>query len=158
VAPDRIMTRARTILASWSAVIICLCGLLLPVLLTEPARCQDAVADPIGRARSALEDARSERAVRAFAPAHLDAAEQALERALAALLAEQPDIEIEHLAYLAERHATIAQLRARERKAEREVAALSAAYDLILEASLLDSHAARVPARSRAAPATQAAP
>jgi Domain of unknown function (DUF4398) len=151
------MTGARPTLAPVRALMTCLCGLLLPALLTEPAHCQDAVADPIGRARGALEAARSDRAVRALAAAQLDAAEQAFEQALAALETEQPDLEIEHLAYLTERRATIARLRARERKAERELAALSAAYGLILEARLLPAGTTRLQATGRETPAAQAA-
>ena len=120
---------------------ICLCGLLL-ALSTEPARGQDPMVDPIGRARNALDGARSERAVRALAAAPLDVAEQALERALAALEAKQPRIEIEHLAYLAARRAAIAQLYARERRAERELIDLSAAYGPSLEERLRESQAA----------------
>jgi outer membrane protein OmpA-like peptidoglycan-associated protein len=120
---------------------ICLCGLLL-ALSTEPARGQDPMVDAIGRARNALDAARSERAVRALAAAPLDVAEQALERALAALEAKQPRIEIEHLAYLAERRAAIAQLYARKRRAERELIDLSAAYGPSLEERLRESQAA----------------
>jgi outer membrane protein OmpA-like peptidoglycan-associated protein len=135
------MSRTRNILACRRALVICLCGLLL-ALRTEPAHCQNPVADPIGRARSALEAARSERAVRALAPAQLDAAEQAFGTALAALEAQQPQVEIEHLAYLAERRATIARLHARERQAEQELIDLSAAYGPILETRLRESAAA----------------
>lgn len=149
------MTRTRRILASRHALVIGLCGLLL-ALPTEPARCQGPVADPIDRARNALEAARSERAVRALAAAQLDAAEQALERALAALEAQQPHAEIEHLAYLAERRATIARLHARQRQAERERMDLSAAYGLTLEARPLAAGTARLPGTSQAAPAEQA--
>ena len=109
----------------------CLAYLIGVLLLAGPAGAQDAAT--IAQAQAALEAARSMRAVRALAAPELDAAEEALERALAARDAGQPRGEVEHLAYLAERRAAIARMHARERQIARALRRLSAAHALIEE-------------------------
>jgi hypothetical protein len=100
-----------------------LAALALALLLFGPARAQDATS--IAQARDALEAARSTRAVRVLAAPELDAAERALEHALAAQDAGQAEGEVSHLAYLAERRAAIARMRAEERRIARALASLS---------------------------------
>jgi hypothetical protein len=95
---------------AWAArhgrtVFLCLAGLCAVLGLAEPVVAQEMVT--IIQARSALEDARSDRAVRALAAAELDAAEQALEQAIAARDVSRPAGEVGHLAYLAERRAAM---------------------------------------------------
>ncbi|MGH6921179.1 MAG: DUF4398 domain-containing protein, partial [Geminicoccaceae bacterium] len=99
-----IMTPGRRRLSAWLA------GLVGALLLVGPARAQDATT--IAQAQDALEAARSTRAVRALAAPELDAAERALERALAARDDGRAQGEVLHLAYLAERRAAVARMRA----------------------------------------------
>jgi OOP family OmpA-OmpF porin len=76
-------------------------------------------------AQAALEGARSDLRVRAYAAAELDEAEQALARASAAWQANATADEVDHLAYLAEQRAAIARARAMERRGQHEIDALS---------------------------------
>ncbi len=76
-------------------------------------------------AQAALEGARSDLRVRAYAAAELDEAEQALARASAAWQANAAADEVDHLAYLAEQRAAIARARAMERRGQHEIDALS---------------------------------
>jgi len=126
-------------------VLLWLAGLVLAgqvgaLLLAGPARAQEATT--VAQAQAALEAARSTRAVRALAAPELDAAEEALERALAARDAGLPRAEVEHLAYLAERRAAIARMYARERQIARALKSLSAAQALIADARALEAAAA----------------
>jgi flagellar motor protein MotB len=123
-----------------------LAGLVGMLLLAGSAWAQDAAT--IAQAQDALEAARSTRAVRALAAPELDAAEQALERALAAHDAGRPRAEVEHLAYLAERRAAIARMYASERRAARALQSLSVAHALIVEARALEAEAAERRARA----------
>jgi outer membrane protein OmpA-like peptidoglycan-associated protein len=123
-------TIGRRVLALW---LVCL------MHLAGPARAQDATT--IAQARNALEAARSTRAVRAYAAPELNMAEFALERALTALEADMPRSEIEHLAYLAQQRAAIAQMYAEERQSARRLETLSATRALILEARVLETAA-----------------
>ncbi len=119
---------------------LCIAGLCAALCLAEPVGAQETVT--IIQARSALEEARSDRAVRALAASELDAAEQALERATAASDASRPASEVGHLAYLAQRRAAIARMQARQRRATRALDALSATHSLIQEARALEAAAA----------------
>jgi outer membrane protein OmpA-like peptidoglycan-associated protein len=121
-------------------VLLWLAGLVGALLLIGPAAAQDATT--IAQAQAALEAARSTRAVRALAAPELDAAEEALERALAARDAGRPRAEVEHLAYLALRRAAIARMYARERQIARALKSLSAAHALITETRALEAAAA----------------
>jgi hypothetical protein len=76
-------------------------------------------------AQAALEGARSDLRVRAYAAVELDQAEEALARATAAWQANAAAGEVDHLAYLAEQHAVIARARAMERRGQHEIEALS---------------------------------
>jgi outer membrane protein OmpA-like peptidoglycan-associated protein len=98
-------------------------------------------ATTIAEAQAAVEAARSTRAVRALAAPELDAAERALERALAARDAGQARAEVEHLAYLAERRAAIARMQAKERQIARALRSLSATHAMITEARALEAAA-----------------
>jgi outer membrane protein OmpA-like peptidoglycan-associated protein len=131
---------------TWRTAVVLLAGLPAALLFTAPGWAQETTT--IVQARGALEAARSTRAVRALAAPQLDAAEYALERALAALEAGQPRDEVEHLAYLAARRAAIARMHARQRRDERRLQELSATQALILEARALE--AAAVEQRSQA--------
>jgi Domain of unknown function (DUF4398) len=117
-----------------------LASLIGALLLVGSAGAQDAAT--IAQAQDALEAARSMRAVRALAAPELDAAEQALEQALAARDAGLARSEVEHLAYLAERRAAIARMHARERQIARALQSLSAAHALITEARAVEAAAA----------------
>jgi outer membrane protein OmpA-like peptidoglycan-associated protein len=125
-----------------------LADLLGELLLAGPAVAQEAVT--IAQAQAALEAARSTRAVRVLAAPELDAAEEALERALAARDAGQPSGEVEHLAYLAERRAAIARMHARERQLARALRKLSAVHAVIGETRALEAAAAEGRARALA--------
>jgi len=116
-----------------------LAGLVVLVLVGS-AGAQDATT--IAEARETLEAARSTRAVRVLAAAELDAAERALERALAAQGAGRAPSEVLHLAYLAERRAEVARIRAQERQLARALRDLSATHALIAEARALEVAAA----------------
>jgi outer membrane protein OmpA-like peptidoglycan-associated protein len=128
-------------------------GLLLLALVgalvvVGPAWAQDAAT--IAQAQDALEAARSTRAVRALAAPELDAAEQALERALAARDAGRSRSEVEHLAYLAERRAAIARMHAEGRQIARTLQSLSATHAQISEARALEAAVAEQHARALA--------
>jgi outer membrane protein OmpA-like peptidoglycan-associated protein len=125
----------------------CLAG-LIGTLLVGSAAAQDATT--LAQAQAALEAARSTRAVRALAAPELDAAEEALGRALAARDAGRPRGEVEHLAYLAERRAAIARMQAKERQIARALEELSATHALISEAEALEAAAAEQRARALA--------
>jgi outer membrane protein OmpA-like peptidoglycan-associated protein len=129
--------------------VLCFAGVCATLCLAEPALAQETIT--IIQARSALEDARSDRAVRALAASELDAAEQALEQAIAASDASRPAGEVGHLAYLAERRAAIARMQARQRRATRALDALSATHSLIQEARALEAAAADQRTRELAA-------
>jgi outer membrane protein OmpA-like peptidoglycan-associated protein len=118
-----------------------LAALALALLLFGPARAQDATS--IAQARDALEAARSTRAVRVLAAPELDAAERALEHALAAQDAGQAEGEVSHLAYLAERRAAIARMRAEERRIAQALASLSETHALLAAARALAAAAAK---------------
>ena len=136
-----IARRARIVASVWLACF----GMLL---LAGPAGAQDAAT--IAQAQAAVEAARSTRAVRALAAPELDAAEEALARALAAHDAGRARAEVEHLAYLALRRATIARMYARERQIARALKSLSAAHALVIEAQALEAAAAERRARALA--------
>jgi outer membrane protein OmpA-like peptidoglycan-associated protein len=125
-----------------------LAGLASVLFVVGSAAAQDATT--LAQAQAALEAARSTRAVRALAAAELDAAEEALGRALAAREAGRPRGEIEHLAYLAERRAAIARMHAKERQSARALEELSATHALISEAQALEAAAAEQRARALA--------
>jgi len=114
---------------------------LVGLMLVGSAKAQDATT--IAQAKDALEAARSTRAVRALATPELDAAEQALERALAARDAGDSEDEVSHLAYVAERRATIARLRAEQRRVAQALASLSETHALLAEARALEVAAAK---------------
>jgi OmpA-OmpF porin, OOP family len=114
---------------------------LVGVMLAGSAGAQDAAT--IAQANDALEAARSMRAVRALAATELDAAERALERALAARDAGQAEAEVSHLAYLAEQRAAIARLRAEQRQIAPALASLSETHALLAEARALEVAAAK---------------
>jgi hypothetical protein len=139
----RLMAMPSRIVAS-----IWLAGLFWALLLIGPAGAQDATT--IAQAQAALEAARSTRVVRVLAAPELDAAEEALERALAARDAGQPRAEVEHLAYLALRRAAIARMHARERQIARALKSLSAAQALIAETRALEAELAERRARALA--------
>ena len=88
--------------------------------------------------------------MRALAAPELDAAEEALERALAARDAGRPQAEIEHFAYLALRRAAIARMHARERQIALALESLSAAHAVIDETRALEAAAAERHARALA--------
>ena len=88
--------------------------------------------------------------MRALAAPELDAAEEALERALAARDAGRPQAEIEHFAYLALRRAAIARMHARERQIALALKSLSAAHAVIDETRALEAAAAERRARALA--------
>ena len=117
------MRRRATAMPGRQLPLRCLAGLVGTFLLVGSAAAQDAAT--IAQAQAALEAARSTRAVRALAAPELDAAEEALERALAARAAGRPRGEVEHLAYLADRRAAIARMHAKERQIARVLAELS---------------------------------
>jgi hypothetical protein len=114
---------------------------LVGVMLAGSAGAQDATT--IAKARDALEAVRSTRAVRALAAPELDAAERALERALAARNAGQAEDEVSHLAYVAERRAAIARLRAEQRRVAQALESLSETRALIAEARAFEAAAAK---------------
>jgi OmpA-OmpF porin, OOP family len=114
---------------------------LVGVMLAGSAGAQDAAT--IAQANDALEAARSMRAVRALAATELDAAERALERALAARDAGQAEAEVSHLAYLAEQRAAIARLRAEQRQIAPALASLSETHALLAAARALEVAAAK---------------
>jgi outer membrane protein OmpA-like peptidoglycan-associated protein len=117
-----------------------LAGLMAAVLFAGLAQADEAGS--IAQAQAALEAARSNRVVRAFAALELDVAEQALERALAARAAGQASNEVEHLAYLAERRAAIARMQAKQRQIARALRSLSATHAMITQARALEAAAA----------------
>jgi Domain of unknown function (DUF4398) len=114
---------------------------LVGLMLVGSASAQDATT--IAKARDALEAARSTRAVRLLAAPELDAAERALEHALAVQDAGQAPDEVLHLAYLADRRAAIARMRAEERRIGQALASLSEAHALLAEARALEAAAAK---------------
>jgi Domain of unknown function (DUF4398) len=114
---------------------------LVGLMLVGPAKAQDATT--IAQANDALEAARSTRAVRSLAAPELDAAERALERALAARAAGDSEDEVSHLAYVAERRAAIAHLRAEQRRVAQALASLSETHALLEEARALEVAAAK---------------
>jgi OmpA-OmpF porin, OOP family len=99
------------------------------------AACAGRSSASLEEARSAVAAARADQEVAAQAPESLSEAEQALDRAESAFGAGADQDEVDHLAYVAERRAGIAQAHADERVALAEMEQLGAERDdLLIEA------------------------
>jgi outer membrane protein OmpA-like peptidoglycan-associated protein len=89
------------------------------------AACVARSSETLQEARSAVATARSDQAVAARAPDELLDSERALDRAEAAYRGGEDQDEVDHLAYLAEQRAAIAQAIADERVALAEIEGLN---------------------------------
>lgn len=96
------------------------------------AACADRSSESLEEARRAVAAARAEQAVVARAPEPLAEAEQALDRAERAFRGDADQDEVDHLAYLAEQRAGVAQALADERVALAEIEQLSEERDALL--------------------------
>lgn len=96
------------------------------------AACADRSSESLEEARRAVAAARAEQAVVARAPEALAEAEQALDRAESAFRGDADQDEVDHLAYLAEQRAGVAQALADERVALAEIEQLSEERDALL--------------------------
>ena len=96
------------------------------------AACAGRSAESLEEARRAVASARADQAVVARAPEQLADAEQALDRAESALRGGADQDQLDHLAYLAERQAGIAQAVADERVALAEIERLGEEHDTLL--------------------------
>jgi outer membrane protein OmpA-like peptidoglycan-associated protein len=86
------------------------------------AGCVSAPDPQVEQARQAVQNARDDRLVQAYAPTSLRQAEQALTEAEHAHAEGEDQQQVDHLAYLAEREAAIAQMRALEEQSQQEIA------------------------------------
>ena len=91
-----------------------------------------AESPALRQADAAVERARSAPRVRALAPAELDRAEAVLEQARAAARAGASPDQVEHLAYVVQQRAALAEARATERVAQSEVDGLQRALDQVV--------------------------
>jgi len=96
------------------------------------AGCAGRDTHSLDQARTAVSEARTDRTVVALAPGKLEEAEQALARTESALEARAPQVELDHLAYLAEQRAAIALATADEREALAEIEELGAERDRLM--------------------------
>ena len=96
------------------------------------AACAGRSSESLEEARSAVAAARADQQVVAQAPQSLAEAEQALNQAESAFRGGADQNEVDHLAYLAERRAGIAQALAHERVALAEMAQLGEERDALL--------------------------
>lgn len=86
------------------------------------AGCASGTDPQVLRARTAVQTARDDVLVQTYAPTALRTAEQALARAQAADAGGEDAQEIDHLAYLAEQEAAIAQFVALEERSQQQLA------------------------------------
>jgi len=110
------MTSRRTLSSAASMLVV---GGSIEIVLAGCASGQDP---QMLRARNAVQTARDDRYVQAYAPTTLREAEQALTRAEQADAQGADQEEVEHLAYLAEQEAAIARLRALEERSQQRLA------------------------------------
>jgi outer membrane protein OmpA-like peptidoglycan-associated protein len=104
-------------------------GALLLAAAAVLAACAGRNTQSIDQARDAVAQARADQAVVTQAPGKLDEAEQALARAEAAFESRAPQVELDHLAYLARQRAAIATTAAGEQTALDEIEQLTAEQD-----------------------------
>ena len=86
------------------------------------AGCASGPDPQVARAQAAVQSARDDQLVQAYAPMTLREAEQILTRAQAADADGMDQQEVDHLAYLAEQEAAIAQFRALEEHSQQQLA------------------------------------
>ncbi len=86
------------------------------------AGCASGHDPQVARAEASVQTARDDQLVQAYAPASLREAEQALTRAQAAEDEGADEDEVDHLAYLAEQEAAIAQFHALEEHSQHQLA------------------------------------
>src|SRR5918996_572627 len=92
-----------------------------PVVLAL-AGCASGPDPQVAHAQAAVQTARDDQLVETYAPAPLREAEQALTRAEQADAEGEDEQEVDHLAYLAEQEAAIAQYRAIEEHSQQQLA------------------------------------
>jgi OOP family OmpA-OmpF porin len=97
------------------------------------AGCASGPDPRLAQAQAAVQAARDDQLVLAYAPARLHEAEQALEQAEAAAAEGADEQQVDHLAYLAEQEAAIAQFHARERQNQQRVNAADEQIERVLE-------------------------
>jgi OmpA-OmpF porin, OOP family len=97
------------------------------------AGCASGPDPQVARAQAAVQAARDDQLVLAYAPARLREAEQALTEAQAAVDEGADEQEVDHLAYLAEQQAAIAQFHALEEQSQQQVAVADEQIDRVLE-------------------------
>jgi OmpA-OmpF porin, OOP family len=112
-----------------AATIVAIAGSTLLAL----AGCASSPDPRLARAEAAVQAARDDQLVLAYAPARLHEAEQALTEAQAAAADGAEEQEVDHLAYLAEQEAAIAQFHAREEQSQQQVAVADEQVDRVLE-------------------------
>jgi OOP family OmpA-OmpF porin len=103
----------------WSAASMLVVGGSIGLAL---AGCASGPDPQVLRARNAVQTARDDQYVQAYAPTTLREAEQALTRAEQADAEGADQEEVDHLAYLAEQEAAIARLRALEERSQQQLA------------------------------------
>jgi outer membrane protein OmpA-like peptidoglycan-associated protein len=103
----------------WSAASMLVIGGSIGLAL---AGCASGPDPQVLRARNAVQTARDDQYVQAYAPTTLREAEQALTRAEQADAEGADQEEVDHLAYLAEQEAAIARLRALEERSQQQLA------------------------------------
>ena len=96
------------------------------------AACAGRDSGALDEARAAVERARSDQTVAAYAPDKLQEAQGALRQTEVAFNSHAPQAELDHLAYLAEQRAAIAQATAEENAAQAEIEELGKEHDQLL--------------------------
>jgi outer membrane protein OmpA-like peptidoglycan-associated protein len=99
---------------------------------TALAACAGRNTTSLDQARSAVSQARTDQTVVTRAPGKLQEAEQALEQTESAFHSSAPQVELDHLAYLTQQRAAIAEATAEEREALAEIDELGAERDELM--------------------------
>jgi outer membrane protein OmpA-like peptidoglycan-associated protein len=96
--------------------------LMVGSLALAPLGCASGPDPQVERAQAAVQTARDDQLVQTYAPTNLREAEQTLARAEAAHAEGADEQEVDHIAYLAEQEAAIAQFRALEEYSQQQLA------------------------------------
>jgi outer membrane protein OmpA-like peptidoglycan-associated protein len=97
------------------------------------AGCASGPDPRLAKAQAAVQAARDDQLILAYAPARLADAEQPLQQAEAAAAEGADEQEVDHLAYLAEQEAAIARFHALEEQSQQQVAVADEQVERVLE-------------------------
>jgi OOP family OmpA-OmpF porin len=109
------------------------------------AACAGRSTGALDEARAAVDQARNDQTVVVHAPEKLQEAEEALRRTEVAFDSHSSQVEVDHLAYLAEQRAAIARATAEEQEAQTEIEKLAEEHDQLM----LDSRDRQIAALER---------